>query len=94
MSEDRGGNGRLLAEIIETLATVAPEVRELNLDPALPLREQIELDSMDHLHFLVGLKQRLGVDVPEAQYKRMHKLDDLVAYLRAHRGGGAAAAAD
>jgi acyl carrier protein len=51
----------------------------------LPLHEQIELDSMDHLHFLVALKQRLGVDVPEAQYRHMRKLDDLVAYLRPAR---------
>jgi acyl carrier protein len=86
MSDDQAGDSQLLAQILDALASVAPEVRELNINPKLPLREQIELDSMDHLHFLISLKQRLGIDVPELQYQRMRRLDDLIAYLQAARG--------
>jgi acyl carrier protein len=75
----------LLSEIIEALASVAPEARELALDPDLPLREQIELDSMDHLHFTIALHERFGVDIPEADYAAMRRLRELESYIAARR---------
>jgi len=81
VTQSSSDDSQLLAQVLEVLAGIAPEVRDLNVDPTLPLREQLELDSMDHLHFLVGLKQRFGLDVPEAQYARMRRLSDLLAYL-------------
>ena len=73
----------LLKTIVDALATIAPEVSDFDLDPDVPLREQIELDSMDHLHFLVALHQRLGVDIPESEYAGMRRLTDLVEYIAA-----------
>ena len=81
-------NQPLIAAIIEVLATVAPEVRDLQLDPHAPLRDQLELDSMDHLHFLVGLHGRFGVDIPEPDYGGMRKLDELAAYIEARSRSG------
>jgi acyl carrier protein len=77
---------RLLDEIIDVLSSIAPEARDQPLDPFVPLREQLELDSMDHLHFLIALKQRLRVDVPDAEYARMRRLADLVAYVGERTG--------
>jgi hypothetical protein len=37
---------------------------------------------MDWLSFLVALHGRLGVDIPEADYRRLVTLDDLLRYLR------------
>ena len=34
----------LLKTIVDALATIAPEVSDFDLDPDVPLREQIELD--------------------------------------------------
>ncbi|MCC6535059.1 MAG: acyl carrier protein [Burkholderiales bacterium] len=48
-----------------------------------PLRDQLDLDSMDWLDVLVGLHERLKVDIPESDYARLVTLDDLVAYLGA-----------
>ena len=48
-----------------------------------PLREQVDLDSMDWLNFLIGLHEKLKVDIPEADYARLRTLDDLLAYLGA-----------
>ena len=48
-----------------------------------PLRDQVDLDSMDFLNFLVRLHEKLGVDVPEADYAKLVTLDDFVAYLGA-----------
>lgn len=42
---------------------------------------------MDWLNFLVGLHGRLGVDIPEADYRKLVTLEDLLAYLAARRCG-------
>jgi acyl carrier protein len=63
--------------VLETLRTIAPEV-----DPA-PLRDQVDLDSMDWLNFLVRLHGRLQVDIPEADYRQLSTLNRLLSYLTA-----------
>ena len=69
--------------VIATLRRIAPEVAPGELQPRVPLRDQVDLDSMDWLNFLVGLHGRLGVDIPEADYSKLVTLDDLLAYLAA-----------
>ena len=73
----------LLERVVDALARIAPEVRDAPPDPRRPLREQLELDSMDHLRFLVVLHERFGVDVPESEYGRLRTLEELVAWLQA-----------
>ena len=73
----------LLAVLIETLQSIAPEVEGSELRPDRPLRQQVDLDSMDWLNVLQGLHLRLGVDIPESDYAGLVTLDDIVAYLAA-----------
>ncbi len=44
--------------------------------------DQVDLDSMDWLNFLLGLHAKLGVGIPEADYGKLVTLDDLLAYLK------------
>ena len=53
------------------------------------LRDQVDLDSMDFLNLLVGVHQRTGIEIPEADYPKLATLDQLVAYLAA-KGTGVA----
>ncbi|HSQ81237.1 MAG TPA: acyl carrier protein [Casimicrobiaceae bacterium] len=76
------GDSALRAAVLETLLRIAPETSPDELASGRPLRDQVDLDSMDWLNFLVGLHERLGVDIPEADYRKLVTLDDLVAYLR------------
>ncbi len=71
----------LRAIAIATLRTIAPEVEPGELRPDKPLRNQVDLDSMDWLNFLLGLHRRLQVDIPEADYARLVTLDDVTKYL-------------
>ena len=71
------------AEVLELLKSVAPELEVRELRPDRPLRNQVDLDSMDWLNFLVSVHERLRVDIPETDYKRLVTLDNLVAYLEA-----------
>jgi acyl carrier protein len=54
-----------------------------DIEPATPLRQQVDLDSMDWLNFLIGLHQKLGVNIPEADYAKLVTLDDVLDYLLA-----------
>jgi acyl carrier protein len=73
-----------LARIVfDTLRRIAPEVEAGTLQHDVPLREQVDLDSMDWLGFLVGLHRQLGVDIPERDYAKLVTLDDLLEYLAA-----------
>lgn len=73
---------RCRAVILEELQRIAPEVETSALDAHRALREQVDLDSMDWLNFLIALSKAFGVEIPESGYERMRTLDDLVQYLR------------
>lgn len=73
----------LRAAIVAELHLIAPEVDGDDLVDARALRRQVDLDSLDWLKFLVGLHERLGVDIPEADYPQLATLADLIGYLRA-----------
>jgi acyl carrier protein len=74
------------------LGGIAPEVDLDQVRPGADLRDELDIDSMDFLRFVVQLKERLGVDVPEADYPRIRSLAGCVSYL-AGRGAAPQAAA-
>ena len=67
--------------VLHALATVAPEARSLPLAPTVALRDQLDLDSMDFLNFVIAIHQALHVDIPEADYPSLATLDGAVSYL-------------
>jgi acyl carrier protein len=67
--------------IFRTLRGIAPEVNPAELIADQPLRDQVDLDSMDWLNFVVGLHEALKVDIPEADYRKLYTLNDLIGYL-------------
>ena len=71
----------LRSRVVAIIRSVAPEVEEGELADERPLREQVDLDSMDWLRVIVGVHERLGVDIPEADYGKLRTLDDWAAYL-------------
>ncbi|HUH91783.1 MAG TPA: acyl carrier protein [Casimicrobiaceae bacterium] len=69
--------------ILDALSDVAPEMEREKIDPRVDLREQLDLDSMDFLNFVVGLHKAFGVDIPEADYRKIGTLDGCMTYLAA-----------
>jgi len=67
--------------VAQALASVAPEVNAQAIRPDRPLRDQVDLDSMDFLNFVIALHGSLGVDVPEADYTQFTSLRGAVDYL-------------
>ncbi|MGB7540431.1 MAG: phosphopantetheine-binding protein [Burkholderiales bacterium] len=73
-------------QVFAVLKSIAPEIEAGELLADRPLRNQVDLDSMDWLNFLVGMHEKLHVDIPEADYARLVTLDNLFAYLRGKLG--------
>ena len=65
------------------LRGVAPEIDLAEIDPAAPLQEEAELDSMDFLNLVGALYDETGIDVPERDYPAIATVDGFVAYVTA-----------
>ena len=74
----------LSTTVMNLLRAIAPELEPDTLNPARPLRSQVDLDSMDWLNFLVSLNAHFGVAIPEADYARLVTFNDVLGYL-AHK---------
>lgn len=75
----------LRASVLSVLGEIAPEADLGRVRGDVPLREQLDLDSMDMLNFVVGLHAALGVDIPEADYAKLATVDACIAYLEKRR---------
>lgn len=83
--------------VLDAIHNVAPEADLAGLGGGDDLRVSLDLDSFDLLQLLLGLKRRLGVEVPNAVALELHTLDQWVDWLVPHLppavGPGAAASA-
>jgi acyl carrier protein len=78
-------NSATRAGVVAELLDIAPEIDEADLSDTELLRDQVDLDSMDWLNFLVRLHKRFEVDIPESQYAALRTINDLTAYIDEHR---------
>jgi len=63
------------------VAEIIPDEDLTNLKDDIPIREQVELDSMDFLDIIMELRKRYGIEVPEDDYMQLATIDSSVAYL-------------
>jgi acetyltransferase len=70
--------------VLAVIAAVAPDCDAAVLQADRPLREQIELDSLDWLNVLAELHKRLGAPIAAADGAALTTIDALVAYLARH----------
>jgi acyl carrier protein len=68
-------------QIFEILHRIAPEANLDTLDPNQNLREALDIDSFDFLNVVIGLNEKFGVNIPEAQYRRVSTLKGMMEYL-------------
>lgn len=67
--------------IFEELKKIAPESNPADLGPEENIREALDIDSFSFLRVLVGLSERIGIDIPEADYGKVPTLAAMTAYL-------------
>ncbi len=71
------------ATVLRALGDIAPEADLSAIKPDVNFRDQLDLDSMDVLNFVVALHAAFGVEVPEADYPRLATLESAIDYLAA-----------
>ena len=69
--------------VLRVLGQIAPEADLSEIRPNIRIRDQLDIDSMDLLNWVIGLHKELKVDIPEVDYPRLATLDGCVDYLAA-----------
>jgi len=69
------------ALVLRELGNIAPEIDPAQIDPAVNVRDQIDLDSMNVLDLMIAIHEATGVEIPEADYPKINTLNDFAAYL-------------
>ncbi|HSB11175.1 MAG TPA: phosphopantetheine-binding protein [Blastocatellia bacterium] len=72
---------QLKTVVFRTLGSIAPEADLSQIKPDVALRDQLDVDSMDFLNFVIGLHKELNIEIPEADYPELSTLDGCVDYL-------------
>lgn len=67
--------------ILEIIADIDEEADFDRLDPDKPLRDQLDLDSMDFLDIVMELRKRYKLQIPEEEYPELATLNSCVNYL-------------
>jgi len=71
--------------VIETLKQIfqeiAPEADLERIDREKPIRDEIDLDSMDQFQILLKIHKRLGINIPTTDYPQISTLRGLIEYL-------------
>jgi acyl carrier protein len=84
-TQDPNIRSRLLA----LLTDIAPDIDPATIDPTRELRDQVDFDSMDRLHFAVAISEAFHLDIPEEDYPRLGALQAACEYVQRRLGGGA-----
>lgn len=72
--------------VVRLLGEIAPEIDPGTVKHDVALRDQLDLDSMDWLNFIIAIDEELRVGIPEADYQELVSVDAFVEYLSARLG--------
>ena len=67
--------------ILEIIEAIDEEADLASLDANAPLRDQLDLDSMDFLDIVMELRKRYKLQIPEEEYPQLATLASCVNYL-------------
>lgn len=67
--------------LFEGLYQVAPEADFSELQPDENIREELDIDSFDFLNFLIGINDKLSIEIPEQDYEKLITLEQMITYL-------------
>ena len=67
--------------ILEIIEDIDEDAEFDDLDADAPLRDQLDLDSMDFLDIVMELRKRYQIQIPEEEYPELATLNSCVNYL-------------
>ena len=71
--------------VLRLLGQIAPEADLTALKPGVSFRDQLDLDSMDFLNFVIMIHKAFGVEIPEADYPKYGTLNGCMEQLSDQR---------
>jgi acyl carrier protein len=71
--------------VLRILGRIAPEADLDLVKPDVSFRDQLDIDSMDFLNFVIALDKELKIAVPETDYPKLATLDGCVEYISAKK---------
>ncbi len=71
------------SRVLRILSAIAPEADLSQLKPDVPFRDQLDVDSMDMLNFVIALDEELHVAIPETDYAKVATLNACVDHVAA-----------
>lgn len=74
------------AAVLRILGDIAPDADLSRLRGDAPLREELDIDSMDLLNLVVAVADQLHIEIPERDYGRLATLDAMVEYVESRLG--------
>lgn len=63
------------------ISDIDEDVDVENLDYNAPLRDQLDLDSMDFLDIVMGLRKEYSLTIPEVDYPELGTMNSGIEYL-------------
>lgn len=70
--------------IFDALSDIAPEVDRNSVEDDVDLTEQLDLDSMDYLTWMIAISGTTGIEIPQSEVSRFLTVDGAVGYLVEH----------
>lgn len=67
--------------IIDIIREIIPDEDLSGIDQEKPLRDQLDLDSMDFLDIVMELRKRYNIEVPEKDYLELASMSSTINYL-------------
>jgi acyl carrier protein len=67
--------------VLQLLGEIAPEADLTALRPDVSFRDQLDIDAMDFLNFVIMIHKTFAVEIPEADYPKYATLNGCVEQL-------------
>lgn len=67
--------------VLRLLGEIAPEADLTALKPGVSFRDQLDIDSMDFLNFVIMIHKTFGVEIAETDYPKYGTLNGCVEQL-------------
>lgn len=68
--------------VLRLLGEIAPEADLAAVNPEVSFRDQLDIDSIDFLNFIVALHKQFQIEVPESDYPELATIEGCVRYLQ------------
>lgn len=72
-------------EIQNAFRTIAPEVNFDTLNMDRPIRDQVDMDSLDVFNFITKIHKQTGVNIPDSKIQELQTLNELIEFVISHK---------